>query len=242
MSKLNISLAKRFKTQKIEKIDALVKRSNSGELSSFSGVFQITSISEKETASLKLLLEKYQTKQAHILPDLDLLKTLTSEIKSISSQAIILHGSRIKKARELFKKYKEGAFSTWLVNTYGNRQTPYNFLLYYELFSSLPPTLHTTFDEMPRQAIYSLSSRAISQEEKISFIKTYQGENKKELLEKLRQSFPLPPKDKRSSNKKASILKHLNQVLKITKEDLFSPTEEDKKTIKKLLKEIGSLF
>ena len=242
MSKLNTYLAKRFKTEKPEKMDALVKRSTSGDLSSFSGVFQITAVSEKESSDLKLLLEKYQTDQAQVLSDLHLLKTLTSEIKSINSQAIILHGLRIKKAKNLFKRYKEGAFSSWLIHTYGNRQTPYNFLLYYELYASLPSQLHAIVEEMPRQAIYSLSSRSISQKEKISFIKTYKGENKEEILEKLRKTFPLPSKDKRNSNKKEAITKPLKQALKRIKEEVFLLTQEDKEAIKKLLQEIESLF
>ena len=168
MSKLNSLLMGRFRNQPTkEKMNELVERSSSGD--SLGGVFQLRPISEQEEASLQTLLEKYQTEETDVRKDLSSLSAITSEIKAISNQAVILHGERIKKAQTLLKKYREGAFSHWLLKTYGNRQTPYNFMQYYELYNSLPQKLRGIIDEMPRQAIYSLSSRCIPQEKKRSF-------------------------------------------------------------------------
>ena len=50
----------RFKSPKKEKMNELVERSHTGQLSSFAGVFQVSPISENEQASLQTLLEKYQ--------------------------------------------------------------------------------------------------------------------------------------------------------------------------------------
>src|ERR1700677_3684402 len=116
MSKFNDLLNLRFKTKETQqpKMTALVERSNNGDLSSFSGVFRVMPLNDQEKE------------------DLEALTAITSEVKAITNQAVILHGERIKRAQEILKKYRDGAFTAWLFATYGNRQTPYNFLQYYE--------------------------------------------------------------------------------------------------------------
>lgn len=227
---------------KKEKMNELVERSSSTPLTSFSGAFQVNPISDNERVSLQTLLEKYQNEGSNISEDLNFLSTITSEVKAISNQAVILHGERIKRAQELFKKYRDGAFSNWLLKTYGNRQTPYNFMQYYELYTALPKKLQGIVDEMPRQAIYSLSSRSASQNKKEAFVKEYKGESKTELLEKLRSSFPLPKQDKRNPNKTKSVFDHLKRAMKVMKEDRFIPSNEEKMELKGLVKEIEVLL
>ena len=56
MSKFNSLLMGRFKTQKKDKMNELVERSQAGTLSSFAGVFQISPMSESEIATLETLL------------------------------------------------------------------------------------------------------------------------------------------------------------------------------------------
>jgi hypothetical protein len=239
MSKFN-TLMERFKSPKKEKMNELVERSHSGQLSSFAGVFQVNPISEQEQASLQTILEKYKTENTDISADLRSLTAITSEVKAISNQAVILHGERIKRAQQLFKSYRDGAFSTWLLKTYGNRQTPYNFMQYFELYQALPKKLQGIIDEMPRQAIYSLSSRSVPHEKKEAFIQNYQGETKTELLEKLRKAFPLAKQDKRNPNKAKNAQEHLMRALKAIQDDLFSPTEDEKSELKKIIHEIQS--
>ncbi|MGE0199190.1 MAG: CT583 family protein [Simkaniaceae bacterium] len=239
MSKFN-TLMERFKSPKKEKMNELVERSHTGQLSSFAGVFQVNPISEQEQASLQSILEKYKTENTDISADLRSLTAITSEVKAISNQAVILHGERIKRAQQLFKSYRDGAFSTWLLKTYGNRQTPYNFMQYFELYQALPKKLQGIIDEMPRQAIYSLSSRSVPHEKKEAFIQNYQGETKTELLEKLRKAFPLAKQDKRNPNKAKNAQEHLMRALKAIQDDLFSPTEDEKSELKKIIHEIQS--
>lgn len=239
MSKFN-TLMERFKSPKKEKMNELVERSHTGQLSSFAGVFQVNPISEQEQASLQTILEKYKTENTDISADLRSLTAITSEVKAISNQAVILHGERIKRAQQLFKSYRDGAFSTWLLKTYGNRQTPYNFMQYFELYHALPKKLQGIIDEMPRQAIYSLSSRSVPHEKKEAFIQNYQGETKTELLEKLRKAFPLAKQDKRNPNKAKNAQEHLIRALKAMQDDLFNPTEDEKGELKKIIHEIQS--
>lgn len=242
MSKFNSLLKGRFKTEKKEKMNQLVERTTSGHLSNFAGVFQMSPLSESDTASLESLLKKYKTEETDIKEDLKKLTTITSEVKAISNQAVLLHGQRIKLAQDVLKEYQDGAFTAWLLETYGNRQTPYNFLQYFELYSSLPSNMKGIIDEMPRQAIYSLSSRSIPQEEKLAFIERYQGETKSELLEKLRDSFPLPKKDKRNPNRAKTATELLKKALKTIQDDLYNPTTHQRQEMKKLLDEIRSSF
>src|SRR5689334_7208137 len=161
MSKINSLLTERCKSakQKISKMTDLVEKSSKGELSSFSGVFRISPLSENENQALKNLLDQYKNETQETDADLTALSTLTAEVKAINNQAIILHGERIKRAQQILINYQDGAFTAWLIAAYRNRQTPYNFLQYYELYRSLPHELHAKIDEMPRQAVYTLVSR-----------------------------------------------------------------------------------
>ena len=228
----------RFKTPKKEKISALVERSEGRNIASFSGGFQVSPMSESEQKALQILLEKYKTPQTEIESDLKTLLSITAEIKAISNQAVILHGQRIKKVQALLKNYSDGAFSAYLMKAYGNRQTPYNFMHYFELYHSLPSTLQKIIDEMPRQAIYSLSSRNVSEEKKAAFIEDYKGETKSELLEKLRLSFPLEKKDKRNPNKAKTLIDLLREALKAVEDPLFKPTPNEKNLINTLQKKL----
>lgn len=240
MSEINSILAERLKKTKEResKMNELALRSSQGDLSSFSGVFQVTELSRRDTSTLQKILAEHQSDECDVAVDLESLTKLTSEIKAITNQAVILHGQRIKQAQELFKKYKEGAFSAWLVETYGNRQTPYNFLQYFDFHATLPSPLREKMDQMPRQAVYSLSSRKGSQEEKQKFIEEYKGENKLSLLEKLRQIFPLAKEDKRSQNLAQNTVNGLRKLLSLLKKGNFYPSKRGKKAINALLKEI----
>ena len=243
MSKFNSLIMGRFRHHpKKEKMNELVERTSEGVPASFAGVFQVTPISDLEKASLQNLLEKYQTETTDVATDLVSLSALTSEVKAITNQAVILHGERIKKAQILLKKYRDGAFSNWLLKTYGNRQTPYNFMQYYELYNALPKKLQGIVDEMPRQAIYSLSSRSIPHEKKEAFVEEYKGETKTELLDKLRKSFPLASKDKRNPNKTKGVLDNLTRAVRGIKDERFIPTNQDKIDLSHLIVELTELL
>jgi hypothetical protein len=243
MSKMNSLLTQRLKqaTQKLSKMTNLAEMTSTGNLSSFSGVFRVSALSMKEKVVLQEILTEYSSKETDIQEDLASLVAITSEVKAINNQAAILHGERIKKAQEILKNYRDGAFSAWLVATYGNRQTPYNFLQYYELYTSLPQPLHPKLDEMPRQAVYTLASRNGSFEKKEEIIRNYTGQPKRELLTLIRDTFPLSQNDKRAQNLAEQAITTLSRLYNSLQHPNFAPTSKQKETIKTLLKSLRSL-
>lgn len=201
MSNVNALLSKRLKkNDKNSKMSEMAKKSATGNLTTFSGLFSVIELNEREKSLLEAILHEYSTGEGDISIDLNSLISITSEVKAINNQAAMLHGERIKKAQEILKKYKDGAFTTWLMAAYGNRQTPYNFLQYYNFYSSMPKGLHPQIEAMPRQAIYTLASREGPLEQKKEIVEKYNGETKNELLARIREIFPLAEEDMRKEN------------------------------------------
>lgn len=201
MANVNALLSERLKkSEKLSKMSAMAEKSANGNLTSFSGLFNLAELSDKEKSLIEEILTHYSSEKRSISEDLKKLLFITSEVKAITNQAALLHGERIKKAQQILKSYREGAFTAWMIATYGNRQTPYNLLQYYEFYDSLPNHLKTTADRMPRQAIYTLASRDGAMEAKKQFIEAYKGQTKAELLNLIRELFPLNSADKRGSN------------------------------------------
>ncbi|MBS1658030.1 MAG: CT583 family protein [Bacteroidetes bacterium] len=242
MAKVNSMLSQRLKsaTEKLSKMTDLVEMSSSGNLSSFSGVFRVSALNEQEKGSLHDLLNQFVQGEQETSEDLNQLALITAEVKAINNQAIILHGERIKKAQGILKKYRDGAFSAWLVATYGNRQTPYNFLQYYELYLALPHSLHEKLEAMPRQAVYSLASREGSMERKRGIVESYQGEPKQALLELIRKTFPLSVMDQRAQNLPEILITALKRLHEQINTVSFRPSAEQRKKILKQLRNIES--
>lgn len=213
MGKLSALLKERLRAKEKPKTAELAKISGEGHLSSFAGIFGNGELSEKEREHLSLLLQKYTPEGETFPSDFSEICTLTSEVKSIANQAVLLHGERIKKAQTLFKKYREGAFSAWLLATYGNRQTPYNFLQYYEFFQQMPKELHPKIEAMPKQAIYTLASRQGSLSQKEEMVEKYAGETKQEVLTLIRVLFPLNEGDKRREKVGDRIIVSLKKLI-----------------------------
>ncbi|PIS01874.1 MAG: hypothetical protein COT84_00170 [Chlamydiae bacterium CG10_big_fil_rev_8_21_14_0_10_35_9] len=232
MAKFNALLNLRLKQKNSDKnkMTALAERSSSGNLSSFSGVFKLSKLTDNEKDTIESILNNFrENEEYNVENDLASLMTITSEVKAITNQAIILHGERIKRAQEILKAYKEGAFTAWLIATYGNRQTPYNFLQYYEFYSKMPQDLHPIIDQMPRQAVYSLASREGSQEKKLEIIQNYNGQAKQELLTLIRTVFPLAETDKRIPNYASRVLSLLKRANALSEDPSFVLTEKQKK-------------
>jgi hypothetical protein len=237
MSKINSLLTQRLK-QKFTKMTELANLSSEGQLSSFSGVFRVSELSLAEKERLETILNTYKEEEQEIGADLKDLFSITSEVKAITNQAAILHGERIKRAQEILKKYRDGAFSAWLLAIYGNRQTPYNFLQYYELYQQLPRALLPKLDEMPRQAVYTLASRNAPLDKKEEVIKNYSGQPKNELLVLIRKMFPLDAHDKRAEDAAAGAIAALKRLQDLFKENRFKPDAKQKQLLEKQLKEL----
>ena len=233
-----LTLRLKSKNEKANKMTALAEKSNEGTLSSFSGIFRVSALNDEEKQAIFNILKKNKTKDNNIQQDLEVLTNITTEVKSITNQAIILHGERIQKAQTILKNYKEGAFSEWLMITYGNRQTPYNFLQYYKFYTFLPQELRKKMDKMPRQVIYTLASRNGDVESKKDIIKTYQGQTKKELLTLIRNRFPLDQDDKRVPNISKQIIKSLHNLKETIVNTVLCLDIEEEKKIFLLMDEI----
>jgi hypothetical protein len=201
-------------SEKIRKSIAGKERSEEGEfVSKVSPPLIVdakeTFLSAVESLALKDLLLDNQTSSTNVSEDYSSLVGITSQIKGIHHQSALLHGERINAASNLFKSYKESAFSTWLKQVYGNRQTPYNFLKYYLFYCSLTDSLQEKVLNMPKQIVYTIASRNCSEEDKQRVIDTYDGEAKETYLKAIRKAFPLERKDRRQKKKEVSA----NQVL-----------------------------
>ncbi len=243
MNKVNKFLAQRLKrAEKTSKMTALATQSANGNLTSFSGIFGIAELNQEEKKSLSLMLKEFADEDKNIDSDLRSLITLTSEVKAINNQAIILHGERIKRVQEILKRYKDGAFTAWLINTYGNRQTPYNFLQYYEFYMLIPPILRPLLESMPKQAIYTLASRDGALEQKETLVKNYGGESKKELIALIRDTFPLSEKDKRRQDIGQNAFSILNRLIETLSKKNHFITEKQKSMILDQLKQLESLL
>lgn len=242
MAKVNDLLTSRFKqaSAKLSKMTNLAEMSSSGKLSGFSGVFKVTPLTENEEEFLRGILSEYSLEHLDIPSDLKFLSAITSEVKAINNQAAILHGERIRRAQEVLKKYRDGAFSAWLIHAYGNRQTPYNFLQYFELYSNMTKELQDKVDAMPRQAVYTLATRDCPREEKEEIIKNYRGETKSELLTLIRTRFPLSNKDRRAPNISEQVIVKLLQLEKDVGSSRFRPSDSQKKRILEVLQSIQS--
>jgi hypothetical protein len=214
MKQVNTLISERLKKPApTNKMSLMAERSVSGQMTSFAGLFSVSELSDPEKASLLELLSEYAEGEKDLSHDLNLLSNLTSEVKAINNQAALLHGERIKKVQNLLKGYREGAFSAWLIAVYGNRQTPYNLLQYYEFYEALPKELRPKLETMPRQAVYTLASREGDFTQKLSFVKNFQGETKQALLNLIRELFPLDERDKRKENLFEKTLSSLERAL-----------------------------
>ncbi len=216
-------------------------------MSGFRGMFGDMKLSDQEKFHIQALLNDYappntekDTLKDKLLTDFHLLSLLTAEIKAINNQSILLHGERIKKVQELLFYYKEGAFSQWLIHTYGNRQTPYSMLYYYEFYHTLPVALRSLVERIPKKAAYILASRQGSLDKKIEIIQRYQGEKQATLISSIRAVFPLLEKDKRASMP-SSLLDQADLLLiKLEKYSTFTGFEKQKiRTLIQRLQKLG---
>jgi len=237
MGNVNTMLTERLKSGKSSKMAEMAKKSAKGNLNPFSGIFSVTELNKKEKSFLEAILHKYSSDSHHPHKDLQALINITTEIKAINCQSVLLHGERISKAQNILKNYQDGAFTTWLITTYGNRQTPYNFLHYYEFYTAMPKPLRPQIDAMPQQAVYSLASREGLMEKKQEIVKNYNGETKNELLYRIRETFPLADKDKRKENIGEGVMKSLvrlmtlinnrrSRISTVQKDEIFEQLEQ----------------
>ena len=243
MGRINDLLGQRFgKPNKSKKMEEMSQASAEGQLTTFTGIFGSFELSESEKEEIETLLINHSEEDNNIKEDLGALVSLTSEVKAINHQAIVLHGERIKKAQTILKKYKEGAFTSWLINTYSNRQTPYNFLQYYDFYKVMPKYLHSQIERMPRQAIYTLASRDGSESKKQKIIEQYKGQTKRELLNIIREVFPLSDQDQRKQDPAENAINVLSRVFSTLNKPKIKINENQKVKLSELIEQIEELI
>lgn len=240
MADVNAILNQRIKkTETSSKMAAMAKQSATGNLTSFSGVFSVSELSDKDKQSIEMILRSHAGEYDDVESDLHALISITSEVKAINNQAALLHGERIKKAHQILIRYRDGAFTAWLMTAYGNRQTPYNLMQYYEFYEAMPKPLRPQIESMPRQAIYALASRQGSLEEKQKIIENYRGETKIEVLSLIRQVFPLSRTDRRRSQVEENCVQVLHKLCKQLQEaSSLNWSSRQQKTAMKLIKQL----
>jgi hypothetical protein len=243
MANVNAMLNARLSSNKPKstKVGDLAKKTARGDLNGFSGLFGVTDLSQTETDVLNAILEQHATENVDVQHDLSQLSAITSEVKAINNQAALLHGERIKRANVILKNYQEGAFTAWLVATYGNRQTPYNLWQYYEFYHALPKKLQPQVEAMPRQAVYTLASREGDLNQKIKVVEEFDGETKHEMLSLIRQRFPLSASDKRRQNISESAISSLERVFATLRNNRVAMNRSQKEAIMSLLQNIAEL-
>lgn len=177
-------------------------------MSGFRGMFGAVELTDNEKEVVAGILAAHWQEEGQnkgkIDSDNGALCQLTAEIKAINNQSILLHGERIKKAQEILKSYREGAFSSWLYAAYGNRQTPYSMLQYYEFYCALPAPLKPIADKLPKKAVYALAAREGDLALKIEVVRSYSGQKQRALIAHIQDLFPLPSHDKRGHERKSA--------------------------------------
>ncbi|MCH9811228.1 pGP6-D family virulence protein [bacterium] len=170
---------------------------------SFRAMFDPHELGESEVHNLKMIFEESSLHSDHeeeMDRDFSQLVQITSELKAIQKQAVILVGERICAVRDIFKRHGgEGiGFTTWLSMAFNAKKTAYNAMAYYELYSSLPSEeLKTKMKQMPVKVSYVLASRKAPEKMKFSIIDSYKGEKQREMLDRIEEYMPILG-DKRS--------------------------------------------
>ena len=243
MGNINTLLSERLKKNEgTSKMAAMAKQSANGELLSFAGIFSVTDLNTHERDVIEMILKQYAFNLDDVDSDLESLISITSEVKSINNQAALLHGERIKKAHTLLTRYRDGAFTAWMIAAYGNRQTPYNLMQYYDFCEMMPKKLRLQIESMPRQAIYTLATREGSLEKKKEIVESYKGQTKTVLLNEIREAFPLNLKDQRQKNKGDSFITLLERLHKELRLNPIHFSNAQKTALTSLLQGISKLI
>lgn len=188
-----VSFAEGFEEREIEK------------RSSFRAEFVAAPLTDEETQQIHKMLENGspdgEAKDSDVEGDQQTLTEITTQIRAIEKQSVLLHGERIFKAQSILKKYRDGTFSNWLQLAYGNRQTPYRMLQFYDLFMKLGKDEKELISTMPKRAAYALASRSGEIDKKIEIIKEHHDSSPDEIIQVVQEVFPLKKDDKRKDAK-----------------------------------------
>ena len=198
-------------------------------------------LTEAERSEIRTLLESHPKSgfsEGEIRNHAEQLASITGQIKSISAQSVLLHGERIKQAKELLSGYGEGTFTQWLMTAYGNRQTPYSMLRYYEFYQSAPDQFRKVIESTPKKAVYLLASRNGSVKEKLELLIKNKDATQTELTRRIQTAYPTKETDKRKPSNTPTI----NAMMKLCQRlEGKSLTRDDRTAINKLIVKLQQL-
>lgn len=170
---------------------------------------------------------------------------LTSELKAIQKQAILLIGERIFQVREIFLRYGEerGGFTEWLLSTFKAKKTAYNALAFYDLYRKLPSTkLQENFKKMPAKAGYILASRKGPPEIKWEIIENYNGEKQQFVIELIEEKLPISSTDKRSKGSLVEkTLDEMGHLIDLIDRRIAFTNPKDKERLERLILRLRSI-
>lgn len=209
---------------------------NPAKQSNFNGLFGQYNLTEEERLSIVTLLKSSQlpsrsSASKDFLFDCQKLQEITANLKGIKAQSILLQGEQLAQAQKLLKNYREGVFSRWLIATYGNRQTPYSILQYYEFHQKLTDPQQKKIEKMPKKAAYTLASREAPLEKKVALLEKYNPKLDKpaDIILLVQENFPKKEADGRKGVTFAQMackkIADLCSAIEASK-PLFSPPEK----------------
>ena len=131
----------------------------------------------------------------------------------------------------------QGGFSKWLMATYGNRQTPYSMLRYYELYQNASVSHKALIESAPKKAVYLLASREGDLNKKMELLQNHGKSKQSDLVLLIQEIFPVSENDKRQPKNSSAIEALLKGCQKLEKnkqhlsQDDINHIKEKNKTI-----------
>lgn len=202
-------------------------------------------LSEDEKRQIqKILVDEYNpgtVEESQVAHHVEQLINISKQIKSISVQSILLHGERIKLAQDLLSDYREGAFTKWLMATYGNRQTPYSMLRYYEFYQSAPRDARALIENMPKKAIYLLASRDGDYDKKMEIVQNHAKTAQSDLVLLIRETFPVEAENKKRTPVNTATISIIERACKKLENRSQYITDDDRLEIQKIILRLQKL-
>ncbi len=201
-------------------------------------------LTEEEKRQIqKLLMDEYHSRtvpEESVVQHVKQLMDITKQVKSISAQSILLHGERIKQAKDILKDYREGAFTKWLLTTYGNRQTPYSMLNYYELYHNAPVSHKAIIESAPKKAVYLLASRDGDLDKKMELLQEHGKSPQADLMLRIQEIFPIAEHDQRQP-KNSSAIEAIAKACQKLEKNSHHLNKDDLDNIKDLIERLQNL-
>jgi len=201
-------------------------------------------LTDQEKSNIhQLLCDDHQpekTPKSMVSQHAEQLISITKQIKSISAQSVLLHGERIKQAQDLLADYREGAFTKWLMTTYGNRQSPYNMLRYYEFHQNAPQIARQMIEAAPKKCVYTLASREGDDQKKLELLQDHGNKPQIKFLKEIQRAFPTQETSKRQPQL-TSTIESISKLCAKLEDSSKHLSDNDRAGIRKIVQRLQQL-